>query len=270
MKRLTLVAFVGIAASSQVQAQVQMATCTRDALKAMAANYFKAVETHTVSALPATANVRVTENAAEIKLGEGFFKTGGKALFQRTIIDTGRCSTLTQAVVEEAGKGQVLMAVRLKVEGGRASEVEQIIARTGDFAFKPDGEVATKDQDWETLMPVAQRLTRQHMDAAGDRYYDMMEDPKNDPGFAKPCQRWENGTNTTPNGDCYWRGATMTHPKRRHPVTDIELGATATIHNFRDGWLDVHIFKFDKDGKIAIIHSVDAVETKGTGWAYDK
>jgi hypothetical protein len=61
----------------------------------------------------------------------------------------------------------------------------------------------------------------------------------------------------------------MTHPLRRLPVTDVELGAAATIHNFRGGWLDVHLFKFDKDGKIYLIQSVDGPETKGTGWPMD-
>src|SRR5579862_4810092 len=102
-------ALVLIAVAAAVSAQAQ--TRTRDALKATAANYFKAVETHTMSALPMAANVRVTENAAEIKPGEGFFKTGGKAQLRRTIVDTGNCSTLSQAVVDEAA-GPALMVVR--------------------------------------------------------------------------------------------------------------------------------------------------------------
>lgn len=260
-------AFASVFVSAAISASAQ--TCTRPALQALAANYFKSIETHQMSALPTTPNVRVTENAAESKLGEGFFKTGGKAQFQRTIVDTQQCSTLTQAVVDETkdGKsGQVLMAVRLKSDNGKVTEIEQIIARTGDFAFKPEGVLETKDQDWTTLMPASQRLTRTHMNRQANMYYDMMEDPKNDPGFANPCNRWENGTKTTPKGDCYWRGATMNHPPRRLPVTDVELGVAATIHNFRDGWLDVHLFKFDNDGKIYLIQSVDGPETKGTGW----
>jgi hypothetical protein len=160
------------------------------------------------------------------------------------------------------------MAVRLKSDKGKVTEIEQIIARTGDFAFSPQGVLDTKDQDWTTLMPANQRLTREHMNRQANMYYDMMEDPKNDPGFANPCNRWENGTKTTPKGDCYWRGATMNHPPRRLPVTDIEVGAAATIHNFRtdSSWLDVHIFKFDTNGKIYLIQSVDGPTTKGTGW----
>lgn len=266
LKRLTLVAAV---AAFSVSADAQ--SCTRDSLKATVANYFKAVETHTMSALPTASNVRITENAAEIKPGEGFFKAGGKAQLQRTIVDTGKCSTLTQAVVDENGKtGPVLMAVRLKSEAGKVSEIETVIARTGDFAFKPQGVLDTKDQDWETLMPAAQRRTREFLNGQADKYYQMFEDHKVDPGFATPCNRWENGTLTTAKGDCSWNGAIMTHPRRRFPVTDVELGAAAAITNFRDDWLDVHIFKFNQDGKIALIQAVDGPGTKGTGWPYDK
>ena len=102
--------FVGAAAalSASAYAQTQAQNCTRDNLKATVANYFKAVETHTMSALPTGANLRITENAAEIKPGEGFFKTGGKAQLQRTIVDTGKCSTLTQAVVDESAGGKTV------------------------------------------------------------------------------------------------------------------------------------------------------------------
>jgi hypothetical protein len=262
---------LAIAVFCSVPAHAQ--TCSRDSLKAIAADYFKAVETHEMSALATAANVRITENANEIGPGEGFFKTGGKAVFQRTVVDRERCSTLTQAVVEETREGKAaraLIAVRLRSGGGKVSEIETIIAREGNFAFNPQGVIATADQDWETLMPEGKRLTREQMNRQSNTYYDMMEDPKNDPGFATPCRRWENGTYTTPNGDCYWRGATMKHPPRRLPVTDVEMGVAATIHNFRDDWLDVHLFKFDANGKIALIQSVDGPGTRGTGWPLDR
>ena len=61
----------------------------------------------------------MTENANEIRPGEDFFKTGGEAVFQRTLVDRERCSTLTQAVVEETREGkaaQALIAVRVLPE----------------------------------------------------------------------------------------------------------------------------------------------------------
>jgi hypothetical protein len=263
MNKLILVVALTAIANAQ--------TCTRDALKAMAANYFKAVETHSMSALPTAANARITENAAEIKPGEGFVKTGGKAQLQRTIVDTGQCSTLTQAVVDETGKpSPVLMAVRLKVDAGKVGEIETVIARTGDFAFKPQGVLDTKDQDWTTLLPAASRKSREYMDGEADKYYVMFENHSIVPAFATPCNRWENGTLTTAKGDCSWSAQVMTHPRRRFPVTDVELGVVAAITNFRDDWLDVHIFKFNKDGKIDLIQAVDGPGTKGTGWPYGK
>jgi hypothetical protein len=235
----------------------------------MATSYFKAVETHSASSLATAANIRITENAAEIKLGEGFFKTGGKAQLQRTIVDTGQCSTLTQAVVDETSGGKtgpVLMAVRLKVDAAKVSELEIVIARTGDFAFKPQGVLDTRDQDWASAMPAASRKSREYMNAEADKYYVMFEDHSVVPAFAKPCNRWENGTLTTPKGDCSWSAQVMSHPRRRFPVTDVELGVAAAITNFRDDWLDVHIFKFDKAGRIDLIQAVDGPGTKGTGW----
>ena len=153
MKRESLIIVAVVLCSASAEAQ----TCTRDGLKAIAASYFKAVESDDPSALTTAPTVRITENAADVKKGEGFFKTGGKAIFQRTIVDTSTCSTLTQAVVEEAVNGgavaPALLAVRLKSEGGRVTEIEQIIARKGNFAFNPQGVLDTANRTGRRCCP---------------------------------------------------------------------------------------------------------------------
>ncbi len=71
----------------------------------------------------------------------------------------------------------------------RSAEIEEIIARTGDFAFKPQGVLDTKDQDWESVMPAAQRRTREYLNSAADKYYDMFAvDPKVDAGLRDAVQ----------------------------------------------------------------------------------
>jgi hypothetical protein len=65
-------------------------------------------------------------------------------------------------------------------------------------------------------------------------------------------------------------GAITQQPPRRYPVTDTELGVSAAINNFSSRWLDVHIFKFDRDGRISIIQAVDGPVTKDTGWEIGK
>ena len=89
-------------------------------------------------------------------------------------------------------------------------------------------------------MPASQRRTREFLNGQAGKYYVMFEDRAVDPEFATPCSRWENGTFTTPKGDCSWSSSVMTHPRRRFPVTDVKLGVNAAITNFHDDWLGVH------------------------------
>ena len=79
--------------------------------------------------------------------------------------------------------------------------------------------------------------------------------------YATPCHRWEGGLQTTvKNPSCSPRGTglIMMHTHRRFPVTDTETGATAGFILFGGGLPDVHMFKFDKDGKIYSIQAVFA------------
>lgn len=301
-----------------IPAQAQ--TCTRDGLKAIVANYFKAVETHNMSVLETAPNLRITQNGSEIKLGEGFFKTGGKSHFQRTLIDTERCGTLTQAVIDEtpdpnaparAGRGgargaagprgapgagpagprqggpggapagarggipaaapytgpAVILAVRLKVDKGKVSEIETIVNRQGELFFSPPGVLETKDHDWEGILPPAQRSTREYMNDAANKYFSgFSPNPEVEAPFATPCDRWEGGVSTTTRThNCSPKGFNMTHTHRRFPVTDVEAGITAGFVNFNGGLPDVHMFKI-RNGKIEMIQAVFGGNAQGAIW----
>ncbi|HEY4365461.1 MAG TPA: hypothetical protein VGN17_31155 [Bryobacteraceae bacterium] len=67
------------------------------------------------------------------------------------------------------------------------SEIEMIIARTGDLAFRPQGVLDTKDQDWAMLMPAAQRRTRKFLNGQADKYYQMFEDTRWIRGSRRPA-----------------------------------------------------------------------------------
>ena len=260
----------GAMALMAIPAQAQ--TCTRDNLKAFVANYFKAVETHDLSALPTAPNLRITENGVDTRPGEGFVKTGGKATLLRSLIDTERCGTVTQALVDETINGATeptIVAVRLKVVAGRVSEIETLLGRKGaskmagfDF-YNPTALLATRDHDWEVPLPAGQRQTRAYMNEHANRYFSSFaKDPKEpDANYASPCHRWEGGLQTTvKNPSCSPKGLGlyMTHTHRRFPVTDTETGATAGFILFGGGLPDVHMFKFDKDGRIYSIQAVFA------------
>src|SRR5688572_3783129 len=329
--------FAATAALVVTAIPAQAQTCTRDGLKAIVANYFKAVETHNMSALETAPNLRITQNGSEIKLGEGFFKTGGKSQFQRTLIDTERCGTLTQAVIDEtpdpnapapAGRGggarggagprgaapgggagegaprgggapgagpagprqggpgggpagalggipaaapytgpAVILAVRLKVDKGKVSEIETIVNRQGELFFSPPGVLETKDHDWEGILPPAQRSTREYMNDAANKYFSgFPPNPEVEAPFATPCHRWEGGVSTTTRThNCSAKGFNMTHTHRRFPVADIEAGIAAGFVNFNGGLPDVHMFKI-RNGKIEMIQAVFGGNAQGAIW----
>jgi len=178
----------------------------------MIANYFRAVETHNPSALPVATNVHITENGHDTKLGEGFFKNGGKVHLERSLIDTERCGTVTEAVTDETIDGAqtlAVMAVRLRVDRGKVSEIETIVTREAEQKcfYNPKALLETKDQDWTTPFPQES-------------------------------------------------GLVLTHLHRRFPVTDLALGITGGFINFNQSLRDVHIFKYNADGKIERIQAV--------------
>ncbi len=250
----------------------QAQTCTRDALKTVIAGYFRAVETHDLAALPTAPNLRITENGVETMPGDGFVKTGGKATVLRSLLDTERCATVTQALVDETVNGvtePTIVAVRLKVVAGRVTEIETLLGRKGaskmagfDF-YNPPALLATRDHDWEVPLPAGQRPTRAYMNEHANRYFSAFSKDQTAPdaNYATPCHRWEGGLQTTVrNPSCSPRGTglVMTHTHRRFPVTDTETGATAGFILFGGGLPDVHLFKFDRDGKIYSIQAVFA------------
>jgi hypothetical protein len=268
LKKCVAVLALACAACASAQAQ----SCTRDSLKALIAEYFKAVETHDTSALPVAVSLRITENGQEVKLGQGFMKSGGAVHLQRDLVDTERCGTVTEAVTDETVNGAqtlAIVAVRLKAEQGKVIEIETIVTREAEMKrfYNPQALLATKDQDWTTPLPPGKRPTREQMNDGANKYFDdFSNNPPAEPPFAEQCDRWEGGTHTTPKHDCSAKGLVLTHTHRRFPVTDLELGETAGFINFGGGLPDVHIFKYNADGKIYLINAVFGGRQQGLIW----
>ena len=258
---------------------------TRDNLKSLANKYFEALAAHDPSMIPLAKNVRYTENGVETKVGEGLWKTAGKLLMTRHLIDTLKCGTHTQAVIEEKnaeGKMRpILMGVRLQYENEKITEIESIIAREKEFAMEmtPEGGarsvLKTKDQDWEGILPMGERSSRLALKAAADDYFDMFAaDPIYGTPFAKPCNRWENGLRTTRNntfygkeyfeGDCSPKGLVIKHKPRRIPLVDVEAGIVVAYIHFAN-LPDFHMFKM-RNGKVELIQAVIGPKSDSMGW----
>ncbi len=288
-------------------AQSEDTACSRQNLKALVDKYFVALEAHDPSGLPLASDVKYTENGVDLAVGKGFWQTAGKTLLRRDLIDTQTCGTHSNVVIEEkfdpATVGQpmslpgvktkpmpeegtprpILFGVRLKVENEKISEIETIIARESEFAFNAEGQLATKEQDWESILPIEERSSRLAMIAAANDYFDMFAaEPSVHAPFAGICDRWENGLQTTLSGmvtlegedgeaaemqahDCSPKGLVITNHGPRRFLVDVEAGIVVAFVHFASGLPDFHVFKMRK-GKVELINAVVGAGSPSMGW----
>ena len=120
--------FLVVGSNAAAIAQSSGQACTRASLKAITDKFFTALEAHNPSSVPLASGVRYTENGTVVAVGKGFWETAGKVIFRRGMVDTQKCGTHTQTIVEENGK-QMLYGVRLKVDKDKISEIEAIVVR---------------------------------------------------------------------------------------------------------------------------------------------
>jgi len=251
-----------IAGSNAVAiAQSSGQVCTRESLKAITDKFLAALESHNPSSVPLAAGVRYTENGIPVAVGKGSWETAGKLTFKRGLIDTQKCGTHTQTIIDENGKS-MLYGVRLKVDKEEISEIEAIVVR-GKEVLDVKAILDTKDQDWESILPPEQRSSRLAMMAAADDYFELFvkeQKPKvSELAYGKICDRWENGMQTTKGGtnqgvtmpahNCSPKGfADMTHGPRRFLV-DVETGIVVAYTLFDNVWPDFHMFKM-RNGQV--------------------
>lgn len=257
--------------------------CTRENLNAITDKYFAALEARNPSGAPFASNARYTENGLEVPIGKGIWETIIKTTFKRGMVDTTKCGTHTQAIIEEDNNPKpVLYGVRLKIDKQMISEIEAVVVR-GEQVLDVPGILATKDQNWEGILPPEQRSSRLAMIAAADDYFGLfVKEQKrkvSDLAYSGFCDRWENGVRTTRGGEmqgvvmpehsCSPEGfadMTETHGPRRFLV-DEEAGVVVAYVLFNNAWPDFHMFKMI-NGKVCWIQAYFEYgkEYKTIGW----
>jgi hypothetical protein len=185
---------------------------------------------------------------------------------------------------EEGTVRPILFAARLKVEKGKITEIETIVARERDFAFNAKGVLETKDQDWDTILPPDKRASRKALADAANNYFALFAEGSTvSVPFAEVCDRWENGVQTTAQDhDCSpvtFRkaiGMSINHGPRRVWV-DTEKGISIAFMAFGggasaseenptgSGLVDCHMFRM-RDGKVDLIQSIVGPSAASMGW----
>lgn len=170
--------------------------CERDCLIALTDTYLAAVVAGDPSRAPLAGDIAFVENVTRMQPGQGLWSTAvsGPTDFAIYVPDVTQQQAGFMGMMArqgETGDETVLVALRLKVEGGEISEAEHIIAAAGGNNMQ---RLTTPRPGLLREVPAASRKSHDELVRIGLSYYDALDD--NDGTlmpFADDCQRHENG-----------------------------------------------------------------------------
>ena len=173
----------------------------RAQLYALAEDYLDALVAQDPSRLPWGDHVVFTENNVQLAIGDGLWNTIGarRDSYDLKSADLARGEVSWFGIVEEAGE-PAIMALRLRVDGGRIVEVETIVCR--QLEFGPFPQIEGYDAPRPLMLadvPEGERVPRARMIALADGYFDTLQlnDGTLFTHFTDDCDRVENGLQTT-------------------------------------------------------------------------
>jgi len=174
--------------------------CGKRCLETIGAQYRAAYLAHDPHRAPFAAKVRFTENNVELNLPDGTWDTVtqevGPAL---TISDpvSGNVGIYT-SIMQKDIPG--FLAIRLKVVGGRITEVEQVISTKRNLSAPPTpiGKVEGYTHNPDIALPVApnERMSRAELIRIANGYFSTLENNTGeirDTAFTPDATRFENG-----------------------------------------------------------------------------
>lgn len=174
--------------------------CDRECLVGFMDGYMNAMFKHDPKAVPPLAiNVRMTENTGHMDVGEGMLWRSKvePTPFKIYIADPVTGQVAMQARVLIQGRN-ALIGMRLKVDRGEISEIEQLWDRNINDAAIPL--LTTPRPGLVNDVPAPERSSRDVLLYAANSYFDALEgDDGSIAAFADDCVRHENGYQTVNN-----------------------------------------------------------------------
>lgn len=204
-----LAASILLGASTLTHSPAQAAAvdqCDRPCLNSIVEKYIAAMALHDPKKAPIAPGTRYTENGVELPLPDGLWRTVGTIGVYRLIVADPKEGSVGFFIKAQENDSPVLVGTRLKVVKQEITEIESYAARLSNTTggavaalLGPDilGDAARKQ--FITVLPPAQRRSRDEMAAIVNSYFTGLENNQGDkvPNFADDCLRIENGSQTT-------------------------------------------------------------------------
>jgi len=293
IRAASLAAVLSVAAAGAIHAKT---ACDRACLTGFADTYFRSLVSNRPSDVPLAPNVKITHNGELMKLAQAFWESAERTVYRWDIVNEQLGDVASEAVVLNTDGSKTMFMVRLKVQGGKITEVETIKANKGE---------ADRLWDPDNLTAVSPALQLSIREAEQDSYYGLIAAAESywrafqtngteayHPASLMPdAQRFENGVQTTGlvrNGVYASAAAGFDQGRfkgrnlwdRRYPVVDTERGIVLSIVRFglKDGMKSenaatandrlVAEFFAVKSGKIQQIQAVlfNLPDARPTGW----
>ncbi|MGC3982440.1 MAG: hypothetical protein QM808_14415 [Steroidobacteraceae bacterium] len=187
--------------SSALEGSPANNSCARACLKKFADDYAAAMLKHDVAAVPVSSNVKVTENAVAIKLGEGSWKNARKFFSTPSstqyVADVEAGQIARMGIIDVDGK-PAFHAVRLKVVNNKITEIETLYApETLARPFQPEGYL-WREAPFVRDIPMPIRSSRQELLKTASAYWSVATSTHkgNEVPYSVDCIHVENGMNT--------------------------------------------------------------------------
>ncbi len=219
-------------------------SCDRDCLKGVMTQYLDALVHRSPARLPLAADVRFTENSQELKLGEGLWKTvSGWGPYRLDIIDV-REGLSGAMVLANVGGKPAMMVVRLKVAGGKITEVETLVThnRAEGAIFAPAA-LRTPSEAMTTAPPPAQLDSREEAIRIAKLYPEGLRTGsfvKADTPFAPDAYRFENGQLMAGPGCTFIPGCDLIKEQRIPTLAGITTRVAAVDEQLGIVWLNMN------------------------------
>jgi len=234
----------GVAPAAAAPQAAASAQCDRACLSGLITRYVDALLAGDPATLPLAQRFRFTEDSAELKLGEGLWKSvTGKGGFRQDYIDTTKQIAAAHIELRE-GKNPVLFSLVLHVEGGRIAGIETMVQRFNPSSRFQPKVLGSPIKGMNDPVPANRRQSREAMIRTALTYTEGLRVGNFTDGgtpFATDTYRVENGMVTAGEGcgraDCgLYAQNILTHPAILASVAavDEENGTVLLWMNFGD------------------------------------